>query len=350
MRTVALIALALGSIAAAAAGDVKDAGPVVGGFHEVVISVGDLARAEAFYHEVAGWEVLHRGGGDPRWIGVWDLDAETRFDEVLLANPGDDHGFLRLVRFHGVEQVHIRSSARVWDSGGIFDFNVRVPDAWRKFEECRERGWHGYSDPVEFRFGRFVVREVLVRGHDEVVIAMIQRVEPPLDEGWNLGEFSRVFNSTQIVRDLDRELAFYRDKLGFKTYLEHQGPSKEAGPNVLGLPHDQAAEIPRRVAIVSPDGKNDGSVELLQFVGLEGADFSDRAVPPNRGILLLRFPVRGLSEYHRLLTERGVAIAAGPATTRMDPIGKVRVFAVRSPGGAWLEFYEAIPESGPAAP
>ena len=41
-------------------------------------------------------------------------------------------------------------------------------------------GWNAYSDPIKFKFGRFEVSEVLVKGHDGVVIAMIQRFAPPL--------------------------------------------------------------------------------------------------------------------------------------------------------------------------
>jgi catechol 2,3-dioxygenase-like lactoylglutathione lyase family enzyme len=315
------------------------------GFHEVVFSVSDLEGSVRFYRDVAGWEVVHRGRAGSGLADFWKLDDGQEIKEIVLANPGEDHGFLRLVAFPGAEQGQIRSSAQTWDTGGIFDVNVRVKDIHEKFGQLRKRGWQFYSDPLQFHFGPFVVWEALARGPDGIVIAMVERVEPPL-EGWpNLREFSRIFNSTQIVRDFDRSRAFYEETLGFQVYLEHVGPSKEAGPNVLGLPHNLANEVPRRVVILSPDGTNSGSVELIGFDGLTGADFSEHAVPPNLGILALRFPVADLEAYRVRLAEHGVGPINGPSTVTLEPYGEVEILTVRAPEGAWLEFYQP-PDAG----
>jgi catechol 2,3-dioxygenase-like lactoylglutathione lyase family enzyme len=322
-------------------------GPVVEGFREVVFSVSDLDGAASFYREVAGWEVVHSGPGGSGLAGLWGLDSHLAIDEILLSNPGDDRGFLRLVRIPVAGRVQVRSSAQVWDTGGIFDVNVRVRNIHAKFEQLRERGWQFYSDPIRFSFGPFVVWEVLAKGPDGVVIAMVERVEPPL-EGWpNLRELSHIFNSTQIVRDFEGSREFYEQVLGFEVYLEHEGPSKEPGPNVLGLPHNLAAEVSRKVVILSPDGTNSGSVELIAFDGLTGADFSSRAVPPNLGILALRFPVSDIEAFRARLAERGVAPVNGPSKVMIAPYGEVRIMTVRAPDGAWLEFYQP-PDAGAA--
>jgi catechol 2,3-dioxygenase-like lactoylglutathione lyase family enzyme len=310
------------------------------GFQEVVVSVSDLEGAAGFYREVAGWQVIHRGRAGSDLAELWELDGGQEIQEIVLANPGDDRGHLRLVSFPGADQRQIRSSAQTWDTGGIFDINVRVTDIHRKFRQFRDRGWQFYSDPIQFRFGPFVVWEVLARGPDGVVIAMVERVEPPL-EGWpNLRELSCIFNSTQIVRNFDQSRAFYEEVLGFEVYLEHVGPSKTSGPNVLGLPHNLAAEVTRRVVIVSPDGGNSGSVELIAFDGLTGADFEDLAVPPNLGILALRFPMTDLREFQEQIMRRGAVPIAGPSPVRIEPYGSVEVLVVRAPEGAWLEFYQ----------
>ncbi len=314
--------------------------PVVEGFRETLFSVYDLDGAVALYEEVAGWEVAHRGVAGPDQARFWNLDPSQRIEEVLLVNPGDDQGFLRLVRFPGAEQQQMRPGAQTWDTGGIFDVNVRVTDVHRKLAELQRHGWLSYSEPVEFRFGKFVVREVLAQGPDGVVLAMIERVEPTL-EGWpNLREFSYIFNATQVVRDFDASFAFFVDKLGFKVYLEHHGASSEAGPSVLGLPQNLTTEIPRRVAIVSPKGDNFGSVEILAFDGATGQDFSARAVPPNLGHLALRFPVSDAGAYLAQLRSHGIEPAAGPAVVEIAPYGPVQGFAIQAPEGAWLEFLE----------
>jgi catechol 2,3-dioxygenase-like lactoylglutathione lyase family enzyme len=311
------------------------------GFQEVVFSVSDLEAATAFYQEAAGWRVIHRGRAGAEQARFWGLAAEQTVDEVLLGNPGVASGFLRLVSFTGAGGGEIRPAAQPWDTGGIFDVNVRVLDIHTKVAQLKRLGWQFYSDPVRFEFGPFVVWEVLARGPDGIVVAMIERVEPPL-EGWpNLRQMSRIFNSTQVVRDFERSREFFESTLGFKVYLEHEGASPEPGPNVFGLPHNLAAEVARHIVILSPDGGNEGSVELISFEGLPGADFSARAAPPNLGILALRFPVSDLGALQRRLASRDVAPAAGPQTVEVEPYGPVEMMAVRAPEGAWLEFYEA---------
>ncbi|MEM7351759.1 MAG: VOC family protein [Acidobacteriota bacterium] len=317
-----------------------DEAPLVDGFKETVFSVRDLDAAIELYREVGGWEVLLRGRAGSDLARFWKLEPKQVIEEALLANPGDDRGYLRLVHFPGAEPEIIRPGAMPWDTGGIFDVNVRVKDVHAKLADLRRHGWQSFSDPVEFTFGKFVVREVLAQGPDGIVLAMIERVQPPLEDWPNLRQLSFIFNATQTVRDFDRSFNFYTEKLGFKVYLEHEGASREAGPHVLGLPHNLAAEIPRRVAIMSPKGDNFGSVEILAFRGAEGRDFSDRAKPPHLGHLSLRFPVSNLETYLTQLRSRDVEPISGPATVQIAPYGRVRGIVVRAPEGAWLEFLE----------
>lgn len=311
----------------------------IGGWREAVLSVSDTAVWEQTLVEVGGWEVVGRGAGDAAWLALWQLPATARYEEVLLRNPGTDTGYIRLVRFQGVPQVQVRSNGQTWETGGIFDLNVRVTDLAARFAELQALGWQGFGDPVRFTFGPFVVREWLGRGLDSIVFALIQREEPPL-EGWpQLRRFSRSFNSTQVVADLDASLRFYIDVLGFDIYVETDGPSDTPGPNVLGLPHNLVTEVSRRTVIVHPAGGNDGSVELIQFDGLTGRDFSDLARPPNLGVLTLRFPVKDLL----VVGERLAAGGFRPETrgrAPLPPYGDVDVLTVRGPNGEWLEFFE----------
>lgn len=314
------------------------------GFREVVLSVSDLERSAAAYTSVGGWKRIDEGTLDPARLSWWGVGEGVTARELVLRNPGTETGQLRLIQFAGARQELMRPTAQTWDTGGIFDFNVRVLDAEGKLDELRRAGWQGLTETIEFGFGPFVVREVLARDADGVVVAMIERVEPPL-EGWpHLKKWSRIFNSTQIVADFDRALAFYRDLLGFRVYLEHRGASEKPGPNVLGLPYDVAAEVERRVAILSPDGTNSGSVEILSFEGLEGGDRSARARAPNLGILALRFPVTDLSGLRERLERRGAPPMAGPTELDLPAFdandAARRVLALEAPEGARLEFVE----------
>ncbi len=344
MRHAALLLLSalLTGAAGGARAEETIAPPAISGFREVVLSVSDLRGYTEFFSRVAGWEVQSRGRTDQKLLRLWNLDKKVRAREVLMHNPGSRTGFLRLVQFRGAQQQQIRPNDQSWDTGGIYNFNVRVKNLDRLADEMQRLGWAGASDPVAFRFGSFKVKEWLVRGPDGVRLALIERIAPPL-EGWpNLRHLSRVFNSTQIVRDIDRTRSFYTDILGFKTYLETRGASERPGPNVLGLPHNLSTEIERRVYILHPQAKNEGSVEILSFDGAAGTDFSQRAAPPNLGILMLRFPVADAAGLARELKKKGAAIVAGPSQVKLHGYGKSELFALRSPEGAWLEFFTKI--------
>lgn len=310
----------------------------VGGFSETVFIVSDLDSATTFYQRYAGWEVRDESPVDDKLKQLWQLPDKASVTQRLLANKGTNTGFVRLIQITGVAQQQIRSNTQSWDTGGVFDVNVRVADMDSKFQQLQLAGWQSGSDPVGFTFGPFEVKEWITRGHDGVSFALIERIKPTL-EGWpHLKDFSRVFNSTQVVKNIKQSLPFYQDILGFQIYLEHKGASKHAGPNVLGLPHNLTTQIPRSVYILHPDKLNEGSVELLQFHGAEGRDVSHLAKPPNLGIVTLRFPVTNLQKLKKTFEKHNVEIVS-QTTMQLPPYGIVDMLAIRSPDNTWLEFY-----------
>lgn len=322
--------------ALAQAAPVQAEKPLQQGFTEAVITTADASKWIAFLTKDAGWEVRSRAAIGPEGA-LWGV---RKGKTVLLANKGENTGFIRLVEIEGVVQEFIRTDDRPWDIGGIFDLNVRV----KHLETLRKRmlasGWQGDSPPIQYKFTKFEVVEWIARGPDGVRIAVIERLSPPL-EGWpHLKSISRVFNSTTIVRDMAKSRAFYEQVLGMKPYLLSKEASSVPGANVLGLPHNLTTTIPRDVAILHPEGKNEGSVELVQFVGADGDDFTAKAQPRNYGLSTLRFPVANLDASIRALTARGVTNIAPPVEARLIPYGKVRITGFFSPDGVWLELYE----------
>jgi catechol 2,3-dioxygenase-like lactoylglutathione lyase family enzyme len=306
----------------------------------VVFSVDDLDATERHYRQFAGWEVLHRGRTSSRQAVAWSLAESTPIDEVLFANPGEQRGFVRLVKFHGVEQRQIRSSARFWDVGGFSNVSSRVLSMSASFGELQRRGWVGHHDPVRYRFGPFTVIEGVATGHDGVVFSLVERLEPKLDSGAFPGHVSAPFNAPQVVRDFRTSLGFFEEQLGFQVALETEITWQRPGANIFGLPYGIAMETPVKVAIVQPRGEVMGCLELFAPGELIGRDFSDRAAPPNLGILTVRFPVTGLADYARAVESAGVELAVEPIDVPIEPYGRVTMFAVRSPDGAWIEFYE----------
>ncbi len=313
---------------------------VTGGYHEIVIVTADTSRWTGEFAPFAGWEVRESGDVDPGWLTLWGVDRQARY--TVIGNPGTERGFIRLVEFDGAPADFIRPNGQSWDTGGLFDFNMRVTDMEAARSALMNKGWAAPSDPVQFSFGPFVVQEWLPRGPDGVRIAVIERVAPPL-EGWaNLRKFSRAFNATMVVADIADARRFWREGLGFKSYIEHKAPSKEAGPNVLGIPHNLATEIVRDVSILHPDAKNEGSIELLAYEGATGADFSGKTDMPNRGIARLRFPVSGLEALWQKVSGLGYAVTDIAKELPMSGIGIVDVFVATAPGGTKIELYEVV--------
>ncbi len=312
----------------------------VSGWREVLVSVFNLNRHQRFLKQTAGWENRYSGSLDKRQISAWGLKDTVSATEELWANEGDQSGFVRLLKFDNAAQDRIRSNDQAWDTGGIFDFNVRVRDLEKKFQEMQNQGWWGYSDPHAFKLGKFHVTEWIAREPDGMAIALIQRHQPKL-VGWpNLREFSRTFNSTQIVSDMEASRHFYMDILGFKKYLHTKSRSSDDGHNVLGLPGNIAKSNEREIWILHPEGSNEGSVELLSFDRVTGRDFASKAKPPNIGILMLRFPVKGIDSLARHLGNHNIDTAI--SVVSMPPYGQVKRFTIQSPNGSWLEFFEEL--------
>ena len=152
---------------------------------------------------------------------------------------------------------------------------------------------------------------------------------------------SRAFNSAQIVRNFEDSLSFYIDKLGWKTLVnESIKDALEPGQEVLGIPSPIAYSVDRKVAILHPQGTNEGGIELIEMSELQARDFSDDCVAPNIGYLALRFPVEDILAYVEQLTANGVELYTQPAKVEIHPYGQALCFSVRSPDGVTLEFYE----------
>ncbi len=316
--------------------------PDIKGFQEVVFSVSDLERWISFFERICGWQLISRCESDKGINPLWQLDNDAIINEAVLGNSGDKEGFVRLVQFNNVGQEQIRSGAHAWDTGGIFDVNIRTHDIAEMYREFQREGWHGYADPLRYNFGEYDVSEVLMKGPHGITIAAMQRFAPPLQGFPHMKKTSRFFNSSIVSADMAVSHDFYINKLGFNMFFQTPGTDRKEGHNVLGIPQNLNDGITVPVDIVRPDINNFGSIEYLQTKELKGKDCSNGALPPNLGILMLRFPVRDAAQYAELIRERGVKLNSTIHVTPIAPYGNIKSFSVRSPEGAWLEFMELI--------
>jgi len=314
----------------------------IGGFHEVVFSVRDLSATSSFYREISGWEEVVQSKLPQEQLNFWAIDQKGHGQQCLLTCPGVGTGHMRLVQFDGVDQRVIRSNSQSWDVGGIYDIDLRSKDLDATYQQLVAKGWSGYSDPQTYEFDVFHVQEVLMKGPDDVVLAIIQRFQPPLEGYPHMRSLSHVFNSSQIVSDMEASKAFYMDILGFQLYKDMNLQGTDDDENLFGMPQNLYDKIERKICILHPQGTNQGSVELLELKGAEGRDFSAFANPPNLGILLLRFPVRGIQQLRDHLLRNEVIITRDIQELDISPYGKCQCLAIQTPDGAWLEFIESL--------
>ncbi len=312
-----------------------------GPWNEAVVCVGDLDRWIDALQQLFGWDVAHRGPVDPRLLQAWRLPGSARSEEVVLVERNDPSRRLRLMRFDGVAQRQVRSSAAHWDSGGIFSLLMNVRDADATFRAAQGLGWSAFQDPVEMHFSGRVLRNVVLRAWDGVNFGLYRPLSPPPPEP-RYDKAAMVFNGQQSVRDIGAARAFYCGLLGWTPWFDD---TLQLECNNLGMPANFVGRNPMHV-IIAAAGRDAqgawryGQVELVEWIDFRGLDLSARAVPPNLGILAMRIPVADAAGLASALVARGFALFTAPARVELPPCGVVDLLGVRSPDGAIVEFYQ----------
>ena len=310
------------------------------GWQEAVLSVSNLGQWQAMLMDIAGWVPIRAGDVDPAQLTQWGLPDSATAKHVVLQNPGETQGLVRLVQFSGVNQVQIRSSARPWETGGLFSLLVRSPSVEANFQAARKYDWTGETDPVDLPLGEGrLLRNVILKGPDGINFGVYERVVPGLDGFPNMKQMSRPFNAMQTVADKAATMSFYRDVLGLTVMVDGDGVPPA---NNFGLPENMLGEVRLKSGILHPIGGESGRVELIQFGGLTGQSFAARAVPPNLGILALRFPVADAEARMAEIAANGWSIWTQPTALSLAPYGRVLLFGVRSPDGVIIEFFSRI--------
>ncbi|MEQ9110596.1 MAG: hypothetical protein RIF37_15535 [Rhodospirillaceae bacterium] len=313
------------------------------GWQEAVLSVSDATQWQTQLQDIAGWQPILSGDVDRQQLALWGLDGDVSARFIVLQNPGETQGLVRLVQFSGAEQVQIRSSAQSWDTGGFLSLLLRSRGVDQNFADARRYQWTGYNDPVTLYLGpERRLRNVVLRGPDGINFGVYERVVPGLD-GWpNIKKMSRPFNAMQIVKDRDATVAFYEDILGFVSMSIGNAPAAQADANNFGLPTNLVTSTPLKSAIMHPIGGESGRVEFVEWDGLEGRDLTDRAVAPNLGILTLRFPVANAEKRAKNIKDNGGHVSGPPVIVSMPPYGDVKMFSVTTPDGVFLEMFQPL--------
>ncbi len=314
---------------------------------EAVVSVRDLDDASRLFIEYGEWRIVGESKIDRTELNYWNLPSKSSGRYRLICAPQSDTGCIRFVKIDDAgEQKPVRPAARPWDTGGIFSLMIRSHDVDALFDAALEYGWWAESEPYRFSFGASDLNNVVLQGPHGMNIAVYERIAPEFT-AFPVGKMSQSFNSMRMVRDHETSLNFYRKKLGLGLLFNADYLDPQPTTSNFSIPINLTTSIPRRAAVVHHAPGETGRMELMQFVGFEGRDFSSRARLPNLGIISVRYPVNDLAAYRALLVQRGVDIAYRSKNVEIAHIGTANLFAVRDPDGNITEFYESsIAEAG----
>ncbi|NVE95649.1 hypothetical protein HUO12_12140 [Altererythrobacter sp. JGD-16] len=309
---------------------------------EAIVSVSDLQESSSWLIKDGDWRIIAEGELEASELLYWKQTEGVGAAFRLICAAKEETGCIRFIRFDGAEkQRPIRRTARPWDTGGIFSIMLRSEDTEALYEAAIARGWWAESEPYRFSFGGSDLVNVVIRGPHGVNYALYEREAPPFT-GFPIGRLSQAFNTMRMVKDQPASLAFYHDTLGLDVLFDAPFTDPEPRSNNFSVPANLATTLVRRAAVVQPKLPGEtGRIEVMQFEGFEGRDLSEHAVPPNLGILSVRYPVADLAGYRSMLETRGVTIDYEGQNVPIPGIGTVDIFAVRSPDGAITEFYDA---------
>jgi catechol 2,3-dioxygenase-like lactoylglutathione lyase family enzyme len=156
---------------------------------------------------------------------------------------------------------------------------------------------------------------------------------------------SHVINATAMVPNYAESFDFYTKKLGWSVRWEASPTWPPDGSNNMGIPNSvllSGAVKEKAASFAIAKDADGGTIEIFAFEGITGRDFSDRAHPPNLGLLTYRIHVRDLETYAKEIAARGVMPHRPIARAVIAPYGAVKIMVIRAPGGAWLEFFQQL--------
>lgn len=318
-------------------------------WREAVISVTDPDVTARFFKEIGGYEELGRGQLSTTEVAAWGLSPGAGGEYLLLRAPmGGDVGHVRLVTFiNAGRRVPMRPGARAWDTGCYFSLMIRVKDMQSIYDDAIGLGWWTETPITPLQFGESDLRVVIYRGPDGIQVQTYDRLSPPLPA--EIPEFERMtapFNVMQMVADRDAAYEFVTQILGFATFFNGEPyTDKTPTPSPIGIPLNLTTSVPYRAGIVYPVPGEFGRMEMIEIMGLDGFDYSLQCDAPNLGILAIRYPVTDAPAAKERILARGGQLWRDIARVEVGGLGVVRLFSVKTPDGAIVQFFEQRTDS-----
>ncbi|MDG2461807.1 MAG: hypothetical protein P8M73_13080 [Luminiphilus sp.] len=305
------------------------------GFSHVVIItayaavLGDFFKALGWSSETQSvdelcatfWGVKASESGLTRWV------SPEAACEVLLFSESIDAPMLR------------PPECPVTTPGGLFDINMRTADSDWARAFLLEHGWRELVPSVAWRFGEIETKEGLFIQDDGIVLAVMERLHPPLVDV-QFDRMSSIFNSTQMVSSVEGTLAFL-ELAGFQRFIDHLGPLPGEGPKVLQLEDHPPDTAGIHLSIAHPQASMSGSIELINV--------PQHPLPPlqvpttgGRGLRSLCIPIGSIEDcYARWLSSPWSGQVLNQLAHRDLPgVLGTHGFSVIAPDGGRLDLYQ----------
>ncbi|MCS6802922.1 MAG: VOC family protein [Dehalococcoidia bacterium] len=302
----------------------------------VTQGVERLERAVRFYQEAFGFVEhgrMHITG--PAFEAAWRMPAGLRGDAVILGLPDRHSGLLRLVQFD-------RPGERIWGSYerlhdlGHYAVNYRYRDIKSGWQRLLAAGAAPKSAPLFWKVNEDIQAwDAQAYDPDGVLLDVFEvmgNLEGTL--GWQETEASEVQSVAIHVAD-EAWMRRFLEGLGFRVLFD---VILEGMGHFLGTAEDIRVH---NVNFISPHAPN-GRIEFSRYLGTDGQPLTERAVPPNIGILSISLETDDLETTRALVTSLGATPIAGPFDAVMPPFGRVRFATFHGRDGEQWEFFERL--------
>ncbi len=310
---------------------------------EIVIITADLRQMLDLFCKYGGWTHLFTKKTPKSVLISWGISEKATATEALIQFMEMDFGRIRFVEIKGIAQKIMRPTSKIWDTGGIYDIDIRTHDIHEVFDEMTNRSWSGAAVPMPLPITAFEIDECILTNADSMTIALAKRYSPPLELPEGKIFASNIYLSAMTVKSLAIGTDFFVDKLGFQLVNDNlKVKFSENSPNNFGVPHNFSDKFEIALSIYSPDGTRETMVECIETVGLTGNDYAQNCEAPNRGILCYRIEVENIEEYLAFVKNNGVFEKIPLKTQFWGGIGQVKTSTVCSPDGAWVMFFERL--------
>jgi len=298
----------------------------------VSVGVADMAVVRALWVEQLGLEIVaRRVGPDAALAGLWGIPAEQIEEQLLLGTPGSTTGRLHFVQFRK-PQPPVREGAAPTDLGAK-NLDVNCVDMPLLVAGLKQSGYEFRSAIAEYEIDSIQAREVQMPVHDALNLVLIEVLSKGFEVDFTNKGYAALTSFVVIVPDVNQEVKFYERLFGMQNILTHK---------LSGKAIEEAACLPSGTVLdlhLLGDPKSlFGRMELIEYVGVGGADLFSVAVAPARGILGCGFVVESLEAFSKLASANEIDVRSLPESDLL--YGRGRLKKLSSLAGLAIQIFE----------